>query len=185
MVPAYMLSLLGRQQLMLKERFLQRYPHPWLVWEPGDWRPPAAAEIDGGKTQLPNAHDELRPRGSDALCFELFVRAKAVTCLKLGRGVECDVVINDMTVSREHLLLYFDEKWAVENIAPEGTVSLLRTSPLPPKARVALPPDAQLTVGGVHLSLYDSKAFFERVAVQAASSAATPFPVAPPKGKVK
>src|SRR4051812_32130275 len=101
MTRALLLSLLSRQALMLKASgFRERYPHGWLVWEAGGWNVPDIGE-DMGNTRLPSGDMADCLPQSDVLCFELPPPA-ADAVIKVGRAPECDVVINDATVSREH-----------------------------------------------------------------------------------
>ena len=104
-VPAYMLSILHRQQLLLKDGFLTRYPLDWLVWEPGPWRPARSVlESNLESTQLPGSDQPSRPTGEDAICFQLKL-PKNGDLLKVGRATSNDVVINDLTASREQFSL--------------------------------------------------------------------------------
>ena len=71
-LPGYLLSLLVRQRALLKERFDARYPHAWLVWEPGArLRPQSPADLEAGQTQMPSKERGQYPAGNDALCFPL------------------------------------------------------------------------------------------------------------------
>jgi len=108
-VPAYMLSILQRQRLLLKDDgFVTRYPLDWLIWEPGPWRP-ARSLLDSNleATQLPASAEPPRPTGEDAICFQLKL-PKGGDLLKVGRATSNDVVINDLTASREQFSLRWD-----------------------------------------------------------------------------
>ncbi|MDX2009417.1 MAG: FHA domain-containing protein [Myxococcaceae bacterium] len=122
-VPAYMLSILHRQALLLNEGFSQRYGHDWLVWEPGPWKPARSVlESNLEKTILPNTKPLERPVGEDAICFELKL-PKGATSLKVGRATTNDLVINDLTASREQFSLQWTrEGWFV--VAPRGLLTL-------------------------------------------------------------
>ena len=166
MVPCFMLSLLKRQQLMLQERFTERYPSCWLVWEPGSWKPPQTdEEADGGDTQLPEHTLDLRPRGGDALCFQLYAtRATKVGEFVLGRATDSDIVVNDMTVSRVHLKLQFDATgWTVETFGPPTSAALGDTG-LFAGRKAKLPAGGVITIGGVKLTFYDPAGFLKRIA---------------------
>src|SRR5688500_14207309 len=102
-VPASLQSLLVRQLMALKEPAWQaKHVTDWLIWEPGAWKVPHVganmASTQIAAPQLPN-----RPPQGDCLCFEL--KPAAAVKLKIGRAPENDIVLNDATVSREHLLL--------------------------------------------------------------------------------
>lgn len=122
-VPAYMLSILHRQHLLLKdESFLARYPLDWLVWEPGPWRP-ARSQLESNleSTQLPGSEMPARPTGEDAICFQLKL-AKGADLLKVGRATTNDVVINDLTASREQFALRWHDGWFLS--AARGVVTV-------------------------------------------------------------
>lgn len=112
-VPAYMLSILHRQQLLLKEGFVSRYPLDWLLWEPGPWRPAhSVLESNLESTQQPLHQQGERPIGPDAICFQLKLPASGL--IKVGRATTNDLVINDLTASREQFGLRHDAgQWVV------------------------------------------------------------------------
>jgi hypothetical protein len=143
--PAYMLSLLGRQRALLGAEFFTRYNSDWLIWEPGPWRPARTmASSNTESTHQPSSKAPARPEGEDALCFEL-KRVVGGAKLTVGRATENDIVINDLTVSREQLTLqYADKKWSVVGgeVLKNGTV---------------------LTAGDVKLTFYDAEGFPARL----------------------
>lgn len=108
---------------MLQEHFAHRYAHDWLVWEPGPWKPARSVlESNLEATMLPNPNALLRPIGDDAICFELKL-PKGALSLKVGRATTNDVVINDLTASREQFSLRrAPEGWWV--VASQGLVTL-------------------------------------------------------------
>ncbi|MBX5483037.1 MAG: FHA domain-containing protein [Myxococcaceae bacterium] len=176
---ALLLSLLSRQRLLLKAQgFRQRYPHGWLVWEAGTWNVPHAGE-EIGTTRLPlNEIADCLPQ-SDVLCFEIAPPRSGT--LKLGRSPENDIVINDATVSREHLELGFEGErpWAKPLLeASETAVNGV------PMDRIHLTPlvnGARMLVGGVALTYHSADGFearleahAERLAGEAGDTAATP-----------
>lgn len=146
-----------RQALALKDKFAASHPHDWLVWEPGAWKVPAS----GGKladTQATPTQGFDRPPAGDCLCFEL--NRGAGVPIKVGRAPENDVVVNDATVSREHLTL---EK------RPDGWVVVARR-PAQLEGRaleigLALPINsgARLTMGGVTLTFLSASGFSDRI----------------------
>jgi len=162
MARSLLLSLLVRQHLALKEKFRARYPHCWLVWESGAWNVPEGSEQNHGATRLPN--DELSdclPAG-DAMCFELSPGREA---LAIGRASHNAFVINDATVSREHLVLHArpDGGWAVEALA-KGGPALLEGQRLVPGQRQPLETGMHLQLGDVRLTFHDSDSFHQRMA---------------------
>jgi hypothetical protein len=169
MARSLLVSLLVRQHLVLKERFRARYPHPWLVWEAGAWHVPETDRQDVTATQLPAS--DLRdclPAG-DALCFEL-VPLDATGVLSLGRATHNSFVINDTTVSREHLLLRVspDGQWRVEAM-PKATPVKLDGVELEPGQATPLVPGARLELGDVRLTFHDAAGFSARLDRLAAS----------------
>lgn len=122
-VPAYMLSILHRQQLLLKDGFVTRYPLDWLVWEPGPWRPARSVlESNLESTQLPGSEQPARPTGEDAICFQLKL-PKDGDLLRVGRSTTNDIVINDLTASREQFSLRWHEG-AWQLAAARGVVTV-------------------------------------------------------------
>ncbi len=109
---AFLSSLLFNQQLLLQERFLERHPACWLVWEPGPWAAPPA-HSDDAATARPISPTLLRPGQGDALCLEL--KAQASPQVLVGRASTCDVCIPDATVSRHAFtLVSTGESWIID-----------------------------------------------------------------------
>lgn len=159
---ALLLSLLARQSVLLKENgFRQRYPHPWLVWEAGAWNVPDAGE-ELGMTRFPSSDmSDCLPEG-DVLCFELAPPEDDGT-LALGRAPDCDLVVNDATVSRRHLQLGFDgERWWATPF-PESARSTLNGEALDPQARTPLIEGARICVGDAELTFFGADGFARRV----------------------
>lgn len=165
--------------MALKEKFRAKYPHPWLVWEAGAWNVPEATEQNVAATRLPltDLRDCL-PAG-DALCFELMALAER-GALRLGRASQNNFVVNDATVSREHLLFIPtpDGQWWVERVAQSRPVKV-NGEDLAPEQRRQLQPGTQLQVGDVRLTFHDAEGFNARVgriAAQVAAQAAAAPP---------
>lgn len=157
--PAYMLSLLGRQRQLLGAQFFERYRSDWLVWEPGPWRPARSILTSNTEaTHLPSAQSPARPEGEDALCFEL--KQVAGASLTVGRGTENQIVINDLTVSREQFGLQFvDRGWVVHAIAAPLTVDGKPVAP----AGSRLSNASVITAGDVRLTFYGADGFPSRL----------------------
>jgi hypothetical protein len=161
-VPAYMLSILNRQQLLLGAGFGTRYRNAWLVWEPGPWRP-ARSVISSNleETRAPGATTSARPTGEDAICFELKLKAEQRE-LKVGRASTNDIVINDLTASREQFTLINDEgRWFLTR--PHGTVVVNDVAVDEGREKTVLEPGTRILVGDVTLSFYDSPVLLERL----------------------
>lgn len=79
------------------DTFKRVHPHDWLLWEPGAWRPSKPATI-----VVPTPAPQ--PTGGEALALALDLDGPEQTAVTLGRGEECDLQINDGTLSTLHLL---------------------------------------------------------------------------------
>lgn len=104
---SYLLSTLRQQFSPLGfETFKATCPHEWLLWEPGAWKPPARQTMQIFQTSHPP------PQGGEALALALPHIGRVV----LGRGTECDLVINDGTLSSKHLVFTrAGQSWSVED----------------------------------------------------------------------
>jgi hypothetical protein len=159
---AYMLSTMGHQHLLLQARFSERYAHAWLVWEPSAWAPP---RLDSQATMVPTA--PVRPLEGDALCYALKAEPGAV--LKVGRVEETnDLAINDVTVSRSHLLLALDGagRWSVSPVPLSKPCSVDRVALVEGRA-TPLSNGAAIQMGGVTLTFYTSSGFVGRIQAEA------------------
>lgn len=166
MARSLLMSLLVRQHLALKEKFRARYPHSWLVWEAGVWNVPESSEQNHGATRLPTSdlRDCLPP--GDAMCFELSPGRDA---LMIGRASHNAFVINDATVSREHLMLRVrpDGGWTVEALS-QGGPAMLGGQLLPPGEPRPLESGMHLLLGDVRLTFHDAESFHQRMGHTAA-----------------
>jgi hypothetical protein len=162
MVPSFLVSLLSRQlELLGPDGFFKQHPHAWLLWEPGAWQSPSSAhESETGSTRLPVAIRPTHPGVDDALCFELVCKPDVETWLTGGRGSGNDLVLNDMTVSRDQFrLVSGPDGWALHD-APGGAAT--------PRL---LGGQATLSAGGLTLTFYEPPAFLDRLAHERASRA--------------
>lgn len=157
-VPAYMLSLLGRQRQLLGARFFERYPSNWLVWEPGRWRPARSESTSNTEaTQLPTPAPMARPLGDDALCFEL--KRVEKSDLTVGRGTDNHIVVNDLTVSRAQLHLTFaDGLWRVSSSNP----MTVDGQPVGSQG-LTLKNAAALELGDVRMTFYEPQGLLQRL----------------------
>jgi hypothetical protein len=173
MARALLLSLLIRQHLALKEKFRARYPHPWLVWEAGAWNVPESRVQNVAATRLPEEYlRDCLPAG-DAMCFELVASAERGV-LPLGRASHNALVINDATVSREHLVLHPgpEAQWLVEPLPKASSPVLLEGKRLEAGRPTPLAPGMQLALGDVRLTFHDAEGFHQRIGRIAAEVAA-------------
>lgn len=135
--------------------FLAAQPESWLVWEPGNWRPPTATT----SSPLPV---EPKTAGGEALAFVL-TGSVARPRLTLGRS-DADIVINDGTLSRSHLILTCTGagSWMAED---SGSLngSTVKGQRLLPQKSVALTSGARVTAGHVMLTYYSAPDMFARI----------------------
>jgi hypothetical protein len=126
-LPMLLLSVLRNQHLLLERGFSTRYPHPWLVWEPGPRRPAgSAAERNTLSTQAPTQAGPAKAAGGDPLCVPLFGAA-----LRIGRGDDCAIIIDDVTFSRDFGVLTLEgETWRFTPTAGGALVTLTAGTPL-------------------------------------------------------
>jgi hypothetical protein len=154
--PAFMLSILHRQRLLLRDEFVTRYPSEWLVWEPGPWKPARSVlESNLESTQQPASLPPLRPAGDDVICFQL----QRGATLKVGRATSNDIVVNDLTASREQFQLRFEAgAWVLD--APVGVV----VNEHAVEGAVPLAPGAAIVLGGVRMTLLSAADMAKRAA---------------------
>jgi hypothetical protein len=164
MARSLLLSLLVRQRMALQARFQARYPHPWLIWEAGAWNVPETDMQNVAATQLPvsDLQDCLPP--GDALCFELVSPRPAQGVLRVGRATHNEFVVNDATVSREHIILSVDAEgqWRVE-VHPKAGPVRLDGKPLPPGKAHPLKPGMHLELGDARLTFQGPEDFSARL----------------------
>jgi hypothetical protein len=164
-VRSWLLSAL-RQQYAAKGRkgFVESAAPYWLLWEPGAWRPPQRRTrllpvlVRGSTAAAPRQAPAAAT--AEALAIELEAGAKPVV---LGRGTDCDVVVNDGTLSARHLALHWATKgWQVEDL---GSTNGTRVNDVEVTAgvRVTLPMGARLEAGQVALSLYAAEDLWRRL----------------------
>lgn len=154
-----MISFVTRQLLFSsRAEVAPKYPNAWLVWEPGAW---VAPQTGKHMTLVPVSPGNERPVQGDALCFELSKPKEAG--LRLGRADDCDIVINDATVSRSHALLTPepDGSWAAL-LSPTSRGALVNGAPAAAGAKVMLRRGLQLQLGEVVLTYYDPEGFLLR-----------------------
>lgn len=155
-VRAYLMSFVGLQLTTGRDRFPERFPHPWLVWEPGAWHVPS---VGTHQTQLPTR--AAQPGKGDALCFELALQLGAT--LRAGRLETHPLVINDATFSRDQFVLGRpgNDDWTIATISGATPCTLegtpLGTEPQPLRS------GATLRAGDVTLRFYTPFDFVARV----------------------
>ncbi len=148
----YLLTWLAKaSQGQTLDAFTKAWPEDWLVWEAGPWRPTY-------QTKDTLAQDSLLgsvPHGAgESLAIALEPPTQR-TYLSLGRASDNDIVVDDATLSRIHLLLQPEPLgWSVRD-AGSTNGSAVEDAQLGPDA-VALQPGMRLLAGSVRFTYYDS-----------------------------
>jgi hypothetical protein len=151
-VKSFLLSWLARKYAGCDlATFARERPEHWLVWEAGPWRPPHPAR----DTVLAGSGAHAWSAG-ESLAIALEPRHAGEPEVKLGRGPDNDLVVDDATLSRSHLALArgADGAWTVRDLGSSNGTRL-GGRPVGP-APVRLEPGAQLEAGAVRLTFYDS-----------------------------
>lgn len=129
----------------------------WLVWEAGPWRPPSARR----DTLIAEPQTRLLASG-ESLAIQLEPRRPG-TEVRLGRGSDCDLVVDDATLSRVHLLFAQDgaRRWTVRDAGSRNGTKIngrpLHDTPLP------LEPGAAIEAGAVRLTFLDAPGLYVRL----------------------
>jgi hypothetical protein len=139
--------------------FTKAHPHDWLLWEPGSWKPPGSVTLvaPGLGTPVPS-----RPSG-EALALALQPK-KDGGQLTLGRGPECDAVINDGTLSQLHLVFMQTKEggWTVRD-AGSRNGSTLDDHRLDAGTPLPLKNGCKLTAAKVMFTYYGPAGMLQRL----------------------
>ncbi len=162
-MPTLLMSSLRRQvEKTDLAAFRAAHPYPWVVWEPGIWRPPSHAPET---MMLPSVRPEPQPAtGVEALAMGLVPIDAKATQVTLGRSADCDLEVNDATLSRNHALFMWttDGRWTVRDAGARNGTSvdgqLLR-----PGTPQLLREGAKIQVGSVMLTFHTPEGMFERL----------------------
>jgi hypothetical protein len=158
------LSQLSLQLQLLKEQFEQRYPHPWLVWEPTEYVKAATPqEANVAVTRMPTSFTR-RPRGADAFCYPVGPDGMVT----VGRADTNHIAIDDMSMSRNHFLLYADgPSWFLALAEPVTCATFVRRICVEAKKPIELVDSCHITAGDVELTFYDRSGVTARLAEEA------------------
>jgi hypothetical protein len=157
-VKSYLVSWLRKKQAGQRlEEFERELPGPWLVWEAGPWRPPAARRdtlVAGPTTQL--------LASGESLAIALAAKNGGAE-VKLGRDSACDIVVDDATLSRVHLVLRRDPvgRWTVRDAASRNGTKV-DGAPVG-EASVAVGPGSVIEAGAVRLTFHDAAGLYLRL----------------------
>jgi len=157
-VTSYLFSWLREKFAACEPAAFERlHPHDWLVWEAGRWHPPGR----DGRTLASGA---IAPPGSgESLAIALRSDPRRPH-LTLGRGAENDIVVDDATLSRVHLVLMCPEGggWTVRD-AGSSNGTRLEGALLGAGKPEPLASGSRLQAGSVHFTFLDSAALLERL----------------------
>ncbi len=138
------------------EQFERLRPGAWLVWEAGPWRPPSARRetLQAGPTTRLLASGE-------SLAIELAAKDGGAE-VRLGRDADCDLVIDDATLSRIHLVLRRGASgaWTVQDAGSRNGTKVdggPATMPLP------LRDGSVVEAGAVRLTFYTPAGLYTRL----------------------
>lgn len=154
-VPSYLSTFLWMQQLRSADAFATRFAGLWAVWEPGQWRPSA----DVKRTISFGGDAASAAATGDYLCFHLGPADGRM--VSLGREAGNDIVVNDGTVSRQHVQFYGQlNSWWVRPLA--GRAASLAGKPV---ELTGLPLSAgqELVLGGARFTFHDPPSLIRRL----------------------
>lgn len=155
---SFLLSWLKKTHAgMALEEFERQMPGPWLVWEAGPWRPPSPR-----RETIPAGPNTRLLASGESLAIVLEAR-KGGAEVTLGRGATNDVVVDDATLSRVHLVFRKDgfERWTVRDPGSRNGTKVDGA----PAGKAALPigPGARIEAGAVRLTFYDAAGLYVRM----------------------
>lgn len=153
----YLLSWLRKHHARDRlEEFERARPGPWLVWEAGPWRPPSARR----DTIVASPDTRLLASG-ESLAIELVAKGGGAE-IRLGRDPDNDVVIDDATLSRLHLVLRRDAAggWTGQDC---GSRNGTRIDGAPARLMLPLRQGSVVEAGAVRLTFYDAAGLWARV----------------------
>jgi hypothetical protein len=156
-VKSYLLSWLRKAHAgHALEQFERERPGPWLVWEAGPWRPPSARRdtlVAGPATRL--------LASGESLAIHLASRDGGAE-VKIGRAPESDLVVDDATLSREHLVLRRGPlgRWTARDA---GSRNGTKVDGAPAVMSTPLVPGSVIEAGAVRLTFYDAAGLYARL----------------------
>ena len=140
------------------DAFTRSFPHDWLLWEPGAWKAPSSTThlLSPVTTPVPS-------KAGEALALALEPRPDGVP-LKLGRGAECDAIVNDGTLSQVHLVFMrsADGAWTVRD-ANSRNGSRLDAVKLEPGKPSTLVNGSRLVAAQVAFTFYNPAGMLARL----------------------
>jgi len=160
-VKAVAYSQLAKQRLLLADKFTQRYPHYWLVWEPGRLVVPRS-NVSSTATAPPKGRPAA-PSAGDPLCFVLEPNRDG-SPTSIGRAEGNDLVLSDESISRQHCtLLHEPTGWQITRCPEASSKVVVQGQALPPGGSAQLAVGAKLELGEVVLTFLSSWGLAQRV----------------------
>jgi pSer/pThr/pTyr-binding forkhead associated (FHA) protein len=156
-VKTYLISWLKKTHASQRlEEFERLRPGPWLVWEAGPWRPPTA------RRDTLAAGPQTRLLASGESLAILLAAKDGGAEIRLGRDADNDVVIDDATLSRLHLVLRRDARgeWSAQDA---GSRNGTKVDGAPAKMALPLRQGSVLEAGAVRLTFYDAAGLYARL----------------------
>jgi hypothetical protein len=158
-VRGFLMSWLRKQaEGLSRDAFVQGRPEDWLVWEAGPWRPTYR-----NRSTISAAADPSQPPHGIGESLAIALEPTAgKPYLSLGRAPDNDLVLDDATLSRLHLLLTKEPAgWTVRDAGSTNgtTVNGARLGPEP----ILLAPGTDLVAGSVRLTFHDSASLYLRL----------------------
>jgi hypothetical protein len=160
---SWLLSSLRHQyQSKGREVFLDQFKNAWLLWEPGSWTPPQRRTMTLPVRSIVSAEPQPVPdAAAEALAVALSPDTKVLT---LGRGEDCELVINDATLSGRHLAFHPGPggTWAVEDLRSTNG-SRLGFQLLGPGVKLPLTEGASLEAGQARFTYCSPEGLWARL----------------------
>ncbi len=159
---SFLLSALGKRFKDADATALRvAHPNDWLVWEPGSWKPPRAQTLTFAAPAADQPKEEPKQKAGEALALALESKGRALT---LGRAEDCDIVINDGTLSGLHLRLSPAPAggWTVEDLGSRNG-SMLDGQRLLPQRPSPLRDGAKLAAAHCLFTFYTPAGLWKRI----------------------
>lgn len=138
------------------DQFQRDMPGPWVVWEAGPWRPPSARR----DTLVAGPSARLLASG-ESLAIELASKNGGPS-VTLGRDATNDLVVDDATLSRTHLV--FEKSAARWTVHDAGSRNGTKVDGAPAgEGPIAIVPGTTIEAGAVRLTFYDGAGLYLRL----------------------
>jgi hypothetical protein len=157
---SFNLATLAGQYLKDAKSFAQRYPHDWLIWEPGEYKVPAR-DIANARTISDAPGHAPSPRHGDPLFFALQTQAEGAP-FSIGRAEGNDLVLSDETISRRHCTLSRSKGGWIVACDPKGHEIKVDGAVVTPGNWSPVSSGQSIELGHVHLKLISSDALQQR-----------------------